>query len=188
MIKLIITDFDGTLFNTFEANFLAYKEVLKNLHYNLDIETYRNLFGFRFDDFMKHLGIESNEEKQKIRELKKKVYPKYFNHIQPNEALVTLLKTLKDKGIKIAIASTARKENLMNVLSYFDKRFNLLDLFDYVITGEDVTHGKPNPEVYNFTMSLANTLPSDTLVFEDSDVGITAAKNANTNVIKINMN
>lgn len=56
-VKLLITDFDGTLVDTFEANFLAYQMAFDKYGLELTEQQYRDCFGFRFDDFMTHMGI-----------------------------------------------------------------------------------------------------------------------------------
>jgi beta-phosphoglucomutase-like phosphatase (HAD superfamily) len=52
-IKLLITDFDGTLVDTFEANLKAYQIAFKQCNLHLDTQIYRKYFGLRFDTFIK---------------------------------------------------------------------------------------------------------------------------------------
>jgi beta-phosphoglucomutase len=89
----------------------------------------------------------------------------------------------KMQGIKTCIASTASRENLYNVLNHF----NITNYFDIIITGENVTHGKPNPEVYNMALTLLDCEPDEALAFEDSDVGCEAAEGAEINYIKVKL-
>ena len=89
----------------------------------------------------------------------------------------------KTQGIKTCIASTASRENLYNVLNHF----NITNYFDIIITGENVTHGKPNPEVYNKALTLLDCEPEEVIVFEDSEVGCEAADNAEINYIKVKL-
>jgi HAD superfamily hydrolase (TIGR01509 family) len=49
----------------------------------------------------------------------------------------------------------------------------------------DVKHGKPSPEIYMKTMDILNVEPQETLIFEDSDIGIQAAKASGASVMKI---
>jgi HAD superfamily hydrolase (TIGR01509 family) len=181
MIKAIITDFDGTLFDTFEANYFAYKDVLNSHGLELSKDTYRKCFGLRFNEFMESIGIKNIVLKNQIKTEKAKIYPNYFDLIAPNFELIAFLRTMKRNGIKIAIASTARRENLINVLSYFD----LTDIFDVIFTGESVMYGKPHPEIYILTMDKLGVEDSETLIFEDSEVGIQAAQASGASVIKI---
>lgn len=181
-IRAIITDFDGTLVNTFTANLYAYQNACKQFGYELTKDQYKEWYGLRYDDLCKKIGI-SLEHKSAIKELKKKIYPSYFGYLKLNEGLMRFIISFKTQGIKTCIASTASRENLYNVLNYF----NLTNYFDIIITGENVTHGKPNPEVYNKALTLLDCEPDEALVFEDSEVGCEAADNAEINYIKVRL-
>ena len=182
MIKAIITDFDGTLVDTFEANYLAYKHVLNSLGIELTRESYRACFGLRFNEFMEAIGVKNIVLKDQIKKEKAKVYPMYFDKLSLNCPLLNFLIFMKHNGVKIAIASTARRENLINVLNYFD----ITDAFDEIFTGESVTYGKPHPEIYILTMDKLGVNESETLIFEDSEVGIQAAERSGASVIRVN--
>lgn len=172
MIKAIITDFDGTLVDTFEANLRAYQKAFLEVGMELTPERYRECFGYRFDRFMTAMGIADDKVAAKIKELKKQYYPEYFEYLRPNTALINLIAGIKSMGGKTAIASTARKENLMNAVNYL----GIAHHFDLIFAGIDVTKGKPDPEIYLKSMAALGVTPDETLIFEDSQVGIDAAK------------
>lgn len=183
MISAIITDLDGTLVDTYEANYLAYERAFSDVGLALHPETYKECFGFRFDKFMLHVGVKDTAISNKIKELKKEYYPQYFDYLRPNIALIELIKTYKNIGLKTAIASTARKENLLNVINFL----KISDLFDVILAGEDVDNGKPSPEIYQTSMDRLNIAPEETLIFEDSEVGLKAAQASGAHVIKITL-
>ena len=176
MLQAIITDFDGTLVDTFEANLLAYQEAFAKEGVRLTQDRYRECFGYRFDRFMTAMGIFDNAVAERIKESKKESYPKYFNHLRINEALIKLIASFKTMGCKTAIASTARRENLMNAVNYL----GIAEHFDLIYAGVDVKKGKPSPEIYLKAMEALKVSPGQTLIFEDSEVGIQAAKAAGT--------
>ena len=180
-VKLLITDCDGTLVDTFEANFLAYQKAFAMFGLELTEQQYRDCFGFRFDDFMSHMGINDNDTKNGIRLAKGDFYPLFFDKLIVNDPLLTLLKTFKNSGGLTAVASTARKENLMNALNFIDAA----DAFSLILTGEDVKQGKPNPAIYNKVLEKLNVLPAEALIFEDSSVGISAANAAHVDYVQI---
>lgn len=94
-IKLLVTDFDGTLVDTFEANFLAYQKAFSQFGLNLTEQQYQDCFGFRFDDFMEHMGISDTVIKQGIRKAKGDCYPLFFDKLKVNHALLSMLEILQ---------------------------------------------------------------------------------------------
>ena len=177
MIKAIITDFDGTLVDTFEANLRAYQKAFNEIGITLTAEKYRECFGYRVDRFMIAMGITDENVATRIKELKKQYYPEFFEFLRPNTALIQLISSFKTMGGKTAIASTARKENLMNAVNHLD----IAPHFDLIFAGIDVKQGKPNPEIYQKTMDALGVNPQEVLIFEDSQVGIEAAKGSGAN-------
>ena len=180
-VKLLITDFDGTLVNTFTANYKAYKKALGEYGINLTREKYRECFGFRFDRLMDELGVNDENIRKEIKEKKAQYYPGYFADLQLNKPLMDFIKALHQSGVKTAIASTARRVNLINVLEYLGETTS----FDLILAGEEVAKGKPDPEIYLNTMQRCGVMPEETLVFEDSSAGMEAAERAGINYIKI---
>lgn len=181
MITTIITDFDGTLVDSFYANLLAYQQAFFEIGLKLSEEQYRKCFGLRFERFMSELGVTDISVAQRIKETKKECYPQYFKYIKPNRALIELVSSFKKLGGKTAIASTARRENLMNVVQYF----KIGDCFDLVLAGMDVKDGKPSPEIYVKAIEALNSKPEETLIFEDSEVGALAAKSSGAHYLLV---
>ena len=120
-IRAIITDFDGTLVNTFKANYYAYKEAFIQYGYELTEEQYKECFGLRFDGLCDKLNV-PKEIRDDIKKEKKESYPKFFSWLELNESLMKFIAYSKAIGIKTCIASTASKENLYNVLNHFDSK------------------------------------------------------------------
>lgn len=180
-IKLLITDFDGTLVDTFEANFLAYQKAFSGCGVSLSETQYQDCFGLRFDDFMRRMGIEEEETKKTIRTLKGDFYPMFFDKLKVNHALLEVLKAFKVSGGLTAVASTARKENLLKALGHI----GATDVFSLILAGEDVRDGKPSPDIYNEVLGRLGVSPSEALVFEDSVVGMESAEAARISYIKV---
>lgn len=180
-IKLLITDFDGTLVNTFAANYAAYRQAFSEVGLSLSEEQYREAFGLRFDRFMELVGIESRATASKIRELKGLYYPNYFELLVVNRPLLEMLRAFRRGGGRTAIASTARRINLENALSFIGAKED----FNLILAGEDVREGKPSPEIYRTVLERMGVEPSNALVFEDSDVGIASAQAAGISYIEI---
>ena len=180
-ISAIITDFDGTLVDTFEANYHAYQTAFKDVGLTLSREQYRVCFGLRFDAFMSQIGIYDERTRAVIKENKAKIYPQCFDMLVPNKTLISFIRKMNHAGVKTAIASTAQVGNLMNALNYLQ----VADLFDKIIAGIDVKRGKPDPEIYLKAMEMLGVAPEETLIFEDSEVGLQAAEASGANYLKI---
>lgn len=181
MIQAIITDFDGTLVDTFEANFKAYQQAFKDVGRELTREQYKCFFGQRFDDFMRSINVCEESIRHKIRDLKKEYYPSCFGLIKPNTSLLLFIEKFHSFGGKTAIASTASEDNLNNAISYLGFR----DSFDVVMSGNNVLKGKPDPEIYLKTIEALGVDNKDTLVFEDSEIGLEAANRSGVHCILI---
>lgn len=180
-IKVIISDFDGTLVDTFTANFKAYQKAFRELGLILSREDYSLCYGFRFERFMSHMGISDNNVLNRIKVLKSKYYPLFFNEVKVNSFLLEIMQSFRQNGGKVAIASTASKNNLWNLLLYL----KIDKYFDCIVTGEDVIQGKPSPEIYKKVLRLMEVNCKEAIVFEDSEVGIQAARAAGINYIII---
>lgn len=183
-VKLLITDFDGTLVDTFEANFLAYQMAFKEKNLILSREDYRECFGLRFDDFMAKMGLFDEKNKSEIRRMKGSFYPRFFDKLVVNTPLLSMLRDFKASGGLTAIASTARRNNLLNALNYIKAN----DIFSLIVAGEDVKKGKPDPEIYNKILDTLQVKPTEALIFEDSMVGMKAAQNAGVQFFQITKN
>ena len=182
-IKLLITDFDGTLVDTFLANYHAYCEAFGQVGLELTEEQYHKCYGLRFDGFMDKMGIEDVETRKRIRALKGECYPKHFGLLRANQALIDFIRMFRCGGGLTAVASTARNKNLSNALTHIGAAND----FDLILAGEDVKEGKPSPEIYNTVMARLGVSPDETLIFEDSEVGIKAAQAAGAHYIKIKL-
>ena len=82
-----------------------------------------------------------------------------------------LLKTLRADGFKLAVGSSGPRENVELVLD----RLGAVSLFDGVVTGSDVTRGKPDPQVFLMAAERMDVLPRRCVVIEDATAGILAA-------------
>ena len=80
------------------------------------------------------------------------------------------------------MVTTASRQNCEDILKYFNKG----DLFDLIIVQEDVKRVKPDPEGFNSAMNYFSVEPDQTVIFEDSKVGIEAARRSGANVMIVN--
>lgn len=171
-MKLVIADMDGTLLDTKDVNFHAYRQALAEFGYSLDYAHYCNFCnGRHYTQFLPQIATEDTSILSQIHHRKKALYPTFLSKARVNTHLVQILRTLKNT-YKIALVTTASKANCEDILNHFQ----LTELFDLVLTQEDISHTKPNPEGFLKAMAHFGATPQDTVIFEDSDVGLEAAK------------
>lgn len=178
--KLILCDLDGTLFDTLEVNYHSYKEALKMLHCKIEYDFFlEKCYGKYYKDFLSKLNF-SMEEIEKIHRIKKELYSKYLKYAKINKNLFDMLEVMK-KFYHIALVTTASEKNTKEILNFFNKK----ELFELIISAEDVKNKKPDPEGFIKAMDYFNVIPENTIIFEDSNVGIEAAIKSGANVLKV---
>ena len=183
-IKLIILDFDGTLATTEEANMGAYVLALREEGIELDIAEYkRRYFGMRCEEFLSELGFATAEDIDRVRRRKIELYPTLFDSVKLNEPLWNFVQDFRAKGGKVWIVSTSQVENITNAMRYL----GIEGKVDGVLTSRDVAEPKPSPEAFLKAMKIEGVTPAETLIFEDSLVGLEAAAASGAAYIKVEL-
>lgn len=176
-----IFDMDGTLFDTREANYLAYKHALNKFGFDLSRDYYfESCNGKYYMDFLPQLVGEDAALLKKIHDEKKTCYQKFLVEVIPNKHLLCILTALRGK-YKTALVTSASKKNVETLLTYF----NVTDQFDLVVTQEDVKAKKPDPEGFIFAMERIGAMPDETMIFEDSPEGIEAARKTGAQIFVV---
>ena len=104
-----------------------------------------------------------------------------INGIKYKKGTLELLNYLKDNNYLIALCTSST----IRYINEYKKYTSIFDMFDVIITGEQIKNGKPNPEIFNKAMEILNVKSQETLVIEDSNNGILAGINSNSDVIMI---
>ena len=178
--KLAIFDMDGTLFDTSETNYHAYHEALMPFSVQLDHDYFvSKCNGRHYTEFLPEI-MGSTAEIEEVHKRKKEAYALNLKYAKLNVHLMNNIKMIRN-DYYTAIVTTASKKNTLEILQFFDCQ----ELFDLILTQEDICHVKPNPEGFLKAMSFFNIDPFHTIIYEDSDVGIEAAKASGATVIKI---
>ncbi len=180
--RLLLLDFDGTLVDTRQANYRAYRDVLNEIRFHLDEEKYlTEFFGLRCGDFMRRLGFTDSYEIDRLRRRKIDIYPEHFNTVVLNEWLWNFSQSFRKLGGKVWIVSTGQAMNVRNVMKYL----NIEDKVDGIITGADVMDSKPSPECFIKAMAAEGIKPEETIIFEDSVFGLEAARKSGAQYVKV---
>ena len=168
---LAIFDLDGTLFDTSEVNYLSYKEALKPFGADLSRNFFmERCFGKHYADFIPLLVTDSAQI-ELVHDAKKQIYNNYLGNARVNSHLFNLIHCMR-ATYYTALVTTASNKNTLDLLNHF----NCADCFDLIITQEKIIRKKPDPEGFIKAMNHFGVDAEHTIIFEDSDVGILAAK------------
>lgn len=183
-LKLILLDFDGTLADTRQANARAYIEALGEVGITLSEEEYlERYFGVRCMEFMRSVGIAGDEEIARLRRRKIELYPRHFGSVVLNTPLWEWCRMMRRMGSKVWIVSTGHIDNIRNVMQYL----KLEEGIDGIISGDDVQHPKPSPECFLRAMEMEGATPAETIIFEDSQVGLEAARRSGAQYVAVRL-
>jgi len=178
MIQGAIFDMDGVLVDNLEFHLEAFQKFGREQGRNLTRGSIQAVFGRKNEDMLKILlGRELNrEESDRFADRKEEIYreliaPHLPDHVVPG--LFDFLRELSESGIAAALATSGPMENVDLVLD----RLEIRPYFRAVITGNQVSRGKPHPEAFLLAASRLGQAPESCVVFEDSISGIRAALN-----------
>jgi len=180
--KLAIFDLDGTLFDTKDVNYHAYKAALNECGYDMSYDYYCNYCnGRHYTTFLAAILGEDNQIIQTVHNQKKRLYSKYLNKAVCNEHLFRLISAMREQYYT-AIVTTASRQNVNDILEYAGEKESY---FDLILTAEDFSRTKPDPEGFLMAMERFGVSPEDTIIWEDSEVGLDAAKASGAYYVKV---
>ncbi len=206
MIKAVIFDLDGTLVQTEKLKALSYAKAAvqlcpNNLEEKEVIEAFKDVVGLSrrevANELMQRFGLEPKAREyaekfgvstpwQAYVQLRLNLYNEML--AEPSTILdnqwphnVSLLKAARERGCQTALATMSHCQQVQRVLDILELRTS----FDFVATRDDVTHGKPDPEIYQLVLSELGQTPEVSLIIEDSPVGVEAALNVGAEVVAV---
>lgn len=175
-------DMDGTLVNSEKLKGLALAETCKLFGGHVAVDVYKAVMGESWEKVRGHFFFEAriNPDTESFDRKFKHIYQELLNdELEPNLNVVQLLTELKKQEKKLGLVSSAFSWMVEQVLG----RVHLTGFFDVVISKEQVTKHKPDPEGYLVALDKLGLPGTEVLVFEDSFAGLTAAHKANCDVV-----
>ena len=179
-LKACIYDLDGVITDTAKYHYHSWKWVGSQLDYTLTEKQNMKLKGVgrkeSLDKILKWSGARISEaEKQNLLVQKNQMYLEFIDKMTPEEAFPGFRefnKLAKAQGIKVAIGSSSR-----NAIRIIDKLDLVLE-FHAIVDGGMTKNSKPEPDIFLLAAEKLQCEPSECLVIEDSQAGLTAAKKA----------
>lgn len=183
-IRAVVFDMDGVLVDAKEWHYEAFNRSLRLFGHV--VSRYDHLVTFdglptrtKLDMLTRERGLPAGLHPL-INQLKQ-AYTMQLIHAQcrPTFAHEYALSRLKSRGLCLGVASNSIRSTVEAMMSYT----RLTTYLDFMISNEDVTHSKPDPEMYVLAATRAGVATDEVLVVEDNENGIAAAKAAGSHVM-----
>lgn len=184
MYKAFLFDLNGTMIDDMAYHIKAWYTILNDLGAGLSMEETKLQCYGKNHELLERVfpGRFSNEEMDQMSMKKERTYQQTFRpHLKLIEGLDDFLRDSQKAGIKMGIGTAAIRFNLDFVLDGLDLRH----YFDSVVTADDVSNSKPDPETFLKGAEELRVAPEECLVFEDSPKGTEAALHAGMKCVAI---
>jgi beta-phosphoglucomutase len=185
LFKAVIFDWDGTLADTKDLVLASFRKALEDLPVEVDEKLIKSLMGKRAKEIfyvvLQKSGMSFNDETiNELVEKRVEAELELGSCVELRDGALDLLSSLKGK-VKLALASMNNKQVIENMLN----SCGLKDFFDIVLSADEVSEPKPDPEIFLKCASKLRLEPTVIVVVEDSTFGVRAAKAANMNCIAV---
>lgn len=178
-IKLVICDMDGLMFETGRLAYRAYLASAEHFNYEMTQDVYYYLTGRTetgiVDAMKENYGVENDIlawRKEMVRN--KTLIAQTEQSVGKKNGLVELIDACYESGVQLALASSTKRETV----EWYLELEGLSGKYQTIVAGDEVTKGKPDPEIFLKACEKAGFRPEEALVLEDSMVGIQAANAA----------
>lgn len=186
MIKAVVFDMDGVLIEAKEWHYEALNKALRLFGYEIN----------RYEHLTAYDGLPTRRKLEMLTRIKglptelhsfinsmKQIYTMEMVHVQckPTFHHEYALAQLKKRGIKLGVASNS----IRHTVEVMMERSELVRHFDVILSNEDVTVAKPDPAIYFKAMELLGTTPGETMIVEDNENGIKAARDSGAHVMVV---
>ncbi len=173
MLRGVVFDMDGVLIDSHPAHQQAWRMFLRELGREVSDEDLRIVLdGWKREDILRHfLGELTAEQIQSYSGIKDEQFTAYAAEVRLIPGVVEILDALAEAGIPMAVATSASSVRAREMLD----RFHLSDQFAAMVTGSEVSRGKPDPEVFRLAAARLGEDPRSLAAVEDAVSGVKAA-------------
>jgi beta-phosphoglucomutase len=187
-IHAVIFDLDGTLVDSYDAHYEAWRAISATHGVAVTVDDYYSHFGRRNEDLLRECWMRAGKGELTADEIhaldheKEAAYRALVAHRFPiMDGARELVASLRADGFRTAVGSSGPPANVALAI----QGLALENAFDAVVTGRDVRRSKPDPECFLLAAERISVPPERCVVFEDAPAGIAAAKAAGMRCIAI---
>jgi len=187
MIKAVLWDLDGTLVDSAAFHWRAWRDVMAEEGSPITHEQFVHSFGKR-NDLILSGWLGAGADPERMRRLSDEKEARFralvrAHGMEPLPGVRAWVARLHAEGWRLAIATSAPRLNLETMVGALQMRHH----FSADVAAEDVTHGKPDPEVFLLAASRLGAEPHRSIVVEDAPTGIEAGKRAGMRTIGVSL-
>jgi len=175
-LRGVVLDMDGVIIDSHPLHRRAWREFLIYIGKNVSDSELNFIFeGRRREEILFHfLGELSSSQIKEYGKKKDEFFRQASKDLKAVDGAVEFIKTLKDAELCVGLATSASRQRTLWTIQQLD----IADCFEVVVTGDDVTRGKPHPALYQLAAEHLAVSPECLIAIEDSISGIISAKTA----------
>lgn len=173
--KALIFDLDGTLSDSLPVHIASWHAVCEKLNCTFDERILVEMTGAPTISFAERIKREQNLDidPEEMVVMKQLEFRKNISQIKPHDAVIELMRNAHGK-IPMSVGTGASRTSALLQLN----ELGIADLFDFIVTADDVEKHKPEPDTFLKCAELMAVEPSFCQVFEDGELGMRAAEAA----------
>lgn len=182
--KAVILDIDGTLLRSNDAHAQAFADAAEELGHDADFERIRRLIGKGADKMIPEaFGFRSDSaEGEQLSDRKGEIFrQRFLPTLEPTRGARALLHRLRDDGLKLVVATSAKAEDLDGLL----EQAGVADLIQDATSSGEVEHSKPDPDVVEAALEDAGYPAEQVVMIGDTPYDVEAASRAGVRIIAV---
>jgi len=179
--RAVLFDIDGTLVQSNDAHARAWEQALREHDVRVSFEQVRKLIGTGGDKLLAEVaGIDHESDiGRRITSRRKELFGSMLGTLRPTKGVVPLLRRLKDGGVRLAVATSAEKDEVHTLLQIA----GAAPFIEERASADEAPHSKPDPDVLHAALSKTGTDSSDAVMVGDTPYDLEAAKRAGMAIV-----
>ena len=184
-VRAVVFDLDGVLVETEHVNVASARDAFANAGLDLPADAESRIVGRHpvdyVPEFAREVGLPAGEIDALLRFQDGRYRERWTAEVRPVPDAIEVVRSLAAGGLRLAVATSAGAAHLEACLA----RFGLESAFEVLVSKDDVTRRKPDPEAYRTAVERLRVPASDALAVEDTPVGVDAARGAGLRVLAV---
>jgi len=181
MIKACILDMDGVIVDTEAIHMQSFRIFLQEQSVQFSERFIQSLIGFSVHDNVQKIKTRFFKNSFDVDEgikRRKKIYINLLSQTQlnPLPGILEIISFCQENHIKLALATSSDWQQVRIILNQVIPNYN--HIFKAIVTGEEVTHKKPAPDIYRQVVEKLHVPALSCIAFEDSSAGVASAMSA----------